>query len=214
MISNGDVAFNRFVNLDSIEDRIINYLINSETKNAKRIWKLLKYGTIDALNQKDLTKKERSKLIYRGEDEQTDKRIFMQSYLDDAFTVQCSLLKIYVDSVVPINHLVANVNIGIDIMSHSKVQIVYNDAMDDIENPDLYREVESQIVYKNRNTLLLKCILAELNGANIEGVGQLQFNQKASVFNQSRSGIFDNKMYNGSKTIFVTAMSGVSTYND
>ena len=214
MMTNGDVAFNRFVNLDSIEDRIINFLINSKTKNAERIWKLLKYGTIDALNNDNLTRKEKSDLIYRGEAEQTNKRVFMQSYLDDAFTVQCSLLKIYIDSVVPINHLISNVNIGIDIMSHSKTQIVYNDAMDDIENPDTYREIESQIVYKNRNSLLLKCILAELNGANIEGIGQMQFNQKASVFNQSRSGIFDNKMYNGSKTIFVVPMSGVSQYND
>ena len=210
MIMNGDVAFNRFVNLDSIEDRIINFLINSTTHNAERIWKLLKYGTLDALTKNNLTKKEKSELIYRGEDEQTNKRVFMQSYLDDAFSTQCSLLKIYIDSVVPINHLTAIVNVGIDIMSHSKTQIVYNDSMDDIENPEIYREIEQQIVYKNRNTLLLKCILAELNGADIEGIGQFQFNQKQSVFDQSRSGIFDNKMYNGSKTIFSTQMSGVS----
>lgn len=210
MITNGDVAFNRFVNLDSIEDRIINYLINSTTHNAERIWKLLKYGTLDALTKNNLTKKEKSELIYRGEDEQTNKRVFMQSYLDDAFSTQCSLLKIYIDSVVPVNHLTAIVNVGIDIMSHSKTQIVYNDSMDDIENPETYREIEQQIVYKNRNTLLLKCILAELNGADIEGIGQFQFNQKQSVFDQSRSGIFDNKMYNGSKTIFSTQMSGVS----
>ena len=210
MVMNGDVAFNRFVNLDSIEERIINYLINSETYNAERIWKLLKYGTLDALTKSNLTKKEKSELIYRGEEEQSNKRVFMQSYLDDAFSTQCSLLKFYVDSIVPINHLIAVVNIGVDIMSHSKTQIVYNDAMDDIENPDIYREIEQQIVYKNRNTLLLKCILAELNGADIEGVGQLQFNQKQSVFNQSKSGIFDNKMYNGSKTIFSTQMSGVN----
>lgn len=214
MFTNGDVAFNRFVNLDSIEDRIINFLINSTTKNAERIWKLLKYETLDALTRDNLTKKEKIELIYRGEKNQTDKRIFMQSYLDDAFVTQCSLLKIYVDSVVPMNHLMSIVNIGIDIMSHSKIQVVYNDSIDDIENPDLYREIESTIVYKNRNTVLLKCILAELNGANIEGVGQLQFNQKASVFNQSRSGIFDNKNYNGSKNIFAVNMSGVSEFND
>lgn len=214
MRTTGDVAFNRFVNLDSIEDRIINYLINSTTKNAERIWKLLKYGTLDALMKENLTREEKSKLIYRGEENQTDKRIFMQSYLDDSFTVQCSLLKFYIDSVVPVNHLRALVNIGVDIMSHSKIQVVYNDSMDDIENPETYRDVEKNIVYKNRNTVLLKCILAELNGAEIEGVGQLQFNQQLSPFNQSRSGIFDNKNYNGSKNILVVQMSGVSQYND
>ena len=93
----GDVAFNRFVNLDSIEERIINYLINSNSYNAERIWKLLKYGTLDALTKKNLTKKEKAELIYRGEAEQSNKRVFMQSYLDDAFTTQCSLLKFYIE---------------------------------------------------------------------------------------------------------------------
>ena len=64
--------------------------------------------------------------------------------------------------------------------------------------------------YKNRNTLLLKCLLSILNGATVEGVGQFQFNQKLSVFSQSKSGIFDNRQYNGSKNIFAVNMSGVS----
>ena len=134
----------------------------------------------------------------------------MQSYIEDRFSVQCSLLKIYVDSIVPINHLLSIVNVGIDIMSHNKIQIVINDSFDELENPDTYRPIEEAILYKNRNTLLLKCLLSILNGATVEGVGQFQFNQKLSVFSQSKSGIFDNRQYNGSKNIFAVNMSGVS----
>lgn len=56
---------------------------------------------------------------------------------------------------------------------------------------------------------MLKCLLSVLNGATVEGVGQLQFNQQLSVFSQSRSGIFDNRQYNGSKNIISVNMSGV-----
>ena len=125
-----DVAFNRFSNLDSIEDRIINYLIQSDSIHANRIWKLLKYGTKDALLKDNLTASEKSKLIDSGESDQSEFRIFKQPFMEDAFTEQCSLLKFYVDSVVPITHLLATVNIGIDIMTHNKIQLVYNDSFD------------------------------------------------------------------------------------
>lgn len=210
MIDYNNVMFNRFVNLDSIEERIINYLMNSKDVDAERLWKLLRYNDINALNYDNLTREEKSKLIYRGEESQSDdKRVFMQSYLEDKFVVQCSLMKIYVDSVVPTNHLLSIVNVGIDLMSHNKTQIVISDSFDELENPDTYRPIEENVIYKNRNTLMLKCLLSVLNGATVEGVGQLQFNQQLSVFSQSRSGIFDNRQYNGSKNIISVNMSGV-----
>jgi len=179
----------------------------------ERIWKLLKYNTRDALTKPNLTKKEKAKLIYRGEkdvSQSDEKRVFMQSYLEDSFVIQCSLIKIYIDSVVPQTHLISTVNVCIDIMSHSKTQVVYNDASDEIEYPDEYRPIEGEIMYKNRNTLLLKCLLSVLNGRDIAGVGMLQFNQQLSPFSQSRSGIFDNRQFNGSKNIFCFQTSGVS----
>ena len=40
----GDMNFNRFVNADSIEERIINHFITSDSEYANRICKLLKYS--------------------------------------------------------------------------------------------------------------------------------------------------------------------------
>lgn len=210
MFDDNNVAFNRYSNLDSIEDRIINYLIQSDSIHANRIWKLLKYGAKDALLKDNLTTSEKSKLIDTGASDQSEFRIFKQPFMEDAFTVECSMLKFYVDSVVPVNHLIGTVNVGIDIMTHNKIQLVYNDAFDEIENPDTYRPIEENIITKNRNTLLLKCILAELNGTTIEGVGQLQFNQKLSMFSQARLGLYNNKNYCGYKTLIACQMSGVS----
>jgi len=60
MLNETRSKFNRFINLDSIEDRIINYLISSNTVEANRIWKVLKYSDVDALLKADLTKEEKS----------------------------------------------------------------------------------------------------------------------------------------------------------
>ena len=43
-------AYNRFVNLDNIEYRIVNYLAKSKTKYANNLWKILKYDTEDCLS--------------------------------------------------------------------------------------------------------------------------------------------------------------------
>ena len=46
-----ETQFNKFINIDSIDTRIVNYLRDSESKEAERIWKLLKYSDMRALFQ-------------------------------------------------------------------------------------------------------------------------------------------------------------------
>ena len=210
MIMDSNVQFNRFYNLDSIEERLINFLIKSDSDDANRIWKLLKYNSMDALLKENLTRKERSKLIDEGNGDQSTYRVFKQSFIEDAFVEEASLLKFYIDSTIPVNHLVSTVNIGIDIMTHNKMQLVYNDSTDELENDPLYREIEKNIITKNRNSVLLKCLLSEFNGKYVEGVGQLQFNQQLCYYSQARNGIFNNKNYNGFKLLIACQMSGVN----
>ena len=210
MIMDSNVQFNRFYNLDSIEERLINFLIKSDSDDANRIWKLLKYNSMEALLKENLTRKERSKLIDEGNGDQSTYRVFKQSFIEDAFVEEASLLKFYIDSTIPVNHLVSTVNIGIDIMTHNKMQLVYNDSTDELENEPLYREIEKNIITKNRNSVLLKCLLSEFNGKYVEGVGQLQFNQQLCYYSQARNGIFNNKNYNGFKLLIACQMSGVN----
>ena len=51
-----ETQFNKFINIDSIDTRIVNYLRDSESKEAERIWKLSKYSDMRALFQEPLTK--------------------------------------------------------------------------------------------------------------------------------------------------------------
>lgn len=209
MINDERSKFNRFINLDSIEDRIINYLISSNTIEANRIWKVLKYPDVDALLKPDLTKEEKSALVDNGASDQSERRVFRYPYFEDAFVVKGSILRIYIDSVVPENHLVSKVNIGFDIISNNKINNLYNDENDEFENPEKYRQNSESIMFKSRNSVLLRNLLAELNGREIEGVGVLQFNQDLSMFSQARLGFFNNQNYFGYKVLMACMQSGV-----
>lgn len=206
----GDMNFNRFVNLDSIEERIINHFVTSGTKEADRICKLLKYSDSKALLKPSLTMKEKALLVDMDSSNQEEKRFFRSPFLEDAMTVQCSLIRVYIDSIVPENHLNAIVNVGFDIVTHNKIANVYNDACDDIESPDIFRPIEKEVMMKSRNSVILKNLLAEINGLEIAGVGKFQFNRQLSAFSQARLGIFNNKNYMGYKIIVPVMMSGVS----
>ena len=204
-----ETQFNKFINIDSIDTRIVNYLRDSESKEAERIWKLLKYSDMRALFQEPLTKKEKNELIYRDKD-QNSKRIFTMPLVEDSMTETCSLLKIYISSIEPTDHLRATVNIAIDILSHNKLNNVYNDSNDELENPLAFRPVEQEIMLKSRQEVFLKNILAELNGADIEGVGVLVFDKNLSPFSQAKLGYFNNKNYTGYQLLMACMQSGVA----
>lgn len=206
----GNMSFNRFVNIDSIEERIINHFVTSETDEANRICKLLKYPDSRALLKPNLTRNEKSQLVDMDSSNQEDKRFFRSPFIEDAMTVQCSLIRVYIDSIVPKNHLNSIVNVGFDIVTHNKIINVYNDACDDLENPEQFRPIEQEVMMKSRNSVILKNLLAEINGLEIAGVGKFQFNQQLSVFSQAKLGIFNNKNYMGYKVIVPVMMSGVS----
>ena len=200
-----ETQFNKFINIDSIDTRIVNYLRDSESKEAERIWKLLKYSDMRALFQEPLTKKEKNELIYRDKD-QNSKRIFTMPLVEDSMTETCSLLKIYISSIEPTDQLRATVNIAIDILSHNKLNNVYNDSNDILEDG---REVEEDIIVKNRNNILLKSILGILNGANVEGVGMLQFNQSLTKESQMKNYSNNKTNFYGYSLVMSCIMSGM-----
>ena len=200
-----ETQFNKFNNLDSIETRIINYLRDSKNDDCQRLWKLLKYSDMKALYQNDLTKEEKIQLIYRDKNE-ADCRVFTFPYIEDNFNEVCSLIKVYIYSITPVNHLMSTVNIGIDILTHNKISNVYNDESDILEGG---RSVEENITTKNRNTIMLKAILATLNGANAEGTGVLQFNKELSDKCQAEMKLSNNRNFYGYSIVLSCQMSGI-----
>ena len=118
----------------------------------------------------------------------------------------CSIIKIYLYSIQPVNHLLSTVNIGIDIITHNKISNVYNDESDVLDGG---REVEENISTKNRNVIILKAILATLNGADIEGVGVLQFNKELSDKCQAEMKLSNNRNFYGYTVVLSCQMSGI-----
>ena len=195
MIDYNNVAFNRFTNLDSIEDRIIYYLLSPNNKKPQEleqthiIWKLLMYNDLEALNKPTPKYQDVVKLIANDNISQTDKRIFRDLHLEDGWIEQCSLLKIYIDQVIPQNRAMANVLVGIDIITHNKITNVRVPQDDKTTWIDEVDGMPVRIETKNRTSVLMKAVLSLLNGAEVAGVGQLVFDPKLSRFIKAESAL-------------------------
>lgn len=216
-------AFNRFTFLDGIEDRIIYYLLSPLNKSSEQLewthtlWKILNSDEKDCLNRPLPEYEEIIDLIYKGNTKydgisssQTNKKIFRFVNQEEAWLTDSSIIRVYVDSIYPNNDYTATINIGIDLLAHNK--IIDIDAEESNRNlieilPD---GVRVEITTKNRLTTMLRCVLALLNGADVQGVGLLRYNQQLSSLCQSRYALWNLRSFGGYKTIFSTQISGVS----
>ena len=211
-------AQNRLENLDSIEYKIINKLLNSDSSHADKIWKLLKYADIDALSKPSVPKAERAQLISTDSGVEGDKRVFLAPFTNDAFTDQCAHLHVYIEGIYPRDHLSAQIIVGVETIVHSKISAITAESDEDpTANPNDYetKEKEKQLVcYKNRATVLLKHVLAELNGLYIDGVGNLEFDRRTSMYCSSTYGLWNNRAYYGHLSKLAVVMSGISESPD
>lgn len=229
-----DNDYNRYTNLDTLEWRIIASLLKSNTKHAQNIWKMLAYPTEDCLFKDNVEFQKRYELIYTGNGDATgnndftNKKVFNQPYIDDAWGEQASRLDIFVKGIEPINHITSRVHICTEIIVHNKINNIYGDGEDfrgfqDLWQPEDNTKLEfrgnpseldesgqSFIIVKSRATTLLKSILAELNGKFIAGVGKLQHNLQLGNVNVTQQQTWNNRAYFGYSVVFTTILSGVS----
>lgn len=205
--------YNRFVNLDNIEYRIVQFLAKSDNKYADYLFKILKWDTMDALMRPSLTYEERMKLLYSNNGDAAGERIFLSPFIDDSFEEQSSHLHIYIHSLVPQSHLTSVVNIGLETIVHNKISNIQGDAA--MYNPDtnpseMGNDGQPEIILKNRASAMLKCVLAALNGSFKCGVGTLQFNNTLSSADNSKMSLWNGKKFFGFSTVMSMLISGVS----
>ena len=212
-------AYNRFTFLDGASDRIFYYLLSPNNKSPLQLqctytlWKLLYYNDFDALNEPLPTYRQIIDLISKNNLEtQNDKRLFRSPHFEDAWTEQCSIIKVYIDSIIPNNTVYATVNYGIDVICHNKIIDIRVPDEELCQAPpiDIVDGVEYRVEIKSRVDTMVKCVLALLNGADIAGVGKLEFTQQKNRFIQAQYGIWNNRNFEGMKIVMGAGIGTVS----
>jgi len=151
-----------------------------------------------------------AKLIYNDNGKQEGYRIFRSPRLEDGWTEECTLIKVYIDSITPVDHLRSVVNIGIDVVVNSKI---INLKIPDDEVNVIVDEIDGtpiKIQTKSRVSVMTKAILSLLNGADVAGIGKMIFSRQQSIYNQSQYGLWNNRNFEGIKTVIGVSMSGVN----
>lgn len=215
--------FNRFENLDGIEAKIIGHLVCSKTKHADIIWKLLKHDTATALSEPTVSHEDRESLIFRNDGEPTSKRVFVGPWTNNAWTQQCSSLYVYVDRITPVNHMTSVIEVVVETITHTKLTYINGDGdAESSEHPERVNPNDSNsegsivVPFKNRETVLVKSVIAELNGLFIDGIGYLQINTPMNMGNVGgrNSPTIDNisarDSYYGHTIHFNVEFSGIS----
>ena len=78
-------------------------------------------------------------------------------------------------------------------------------------NPnDSDKKGEAVVLYKNRESVLLKSVIAELNGLYLDGIGYFQFNQKTNYYNNSQQNLWNGRTYLGHVTKMAMRVSGLA----
>lgn len=174
--------YNSFENLPEVSYNIIKYLIDNEDE----MWKMLKYNSPDAWDKPNLTKAEKGALVYAGQENETDYRVFMDVGNDNSWTIEACFVRISPATLLPANYVNGAMSIALEVYSHYKINTMSN--------------------YKTRIETVTRRLLKTLNGADIDSVGRLYFDLKASP--SCKSVIIGSIPYKGRGIVMCNHMLG------
>ncbi|HQF37056.1 MAG TPA: hypothetical protein PLL26_05460 [Candidatus Dojkabacteria bacterium] len=169
-------VYNKYSGLKEVPYNIVKYLMD----NDEEIWRLLKHDTPDAWNATkyaNLTKAEKGALIYTGTGALTDYRLFLDPGMDESWTIATTVLRISPVTVIPKNHVTGTQSIRFEVYSHATLNMLSN------------REP--------RSLYIVNRLIEVLNGADIEGLGRIFFDYKASQYCRLMSINVGNATYKG-----------------
>ncbi len=180
-------SFNKFTSLPFIPYRIIVEL----TKNDN-FFKLLKYNTYNALSMPNLSEDEKLELICKDFDDMHNYNIFLTNIEPNELVSSKTILKLYRYDTVPENQVLATICYKFDILYGTKNALV-----------------EYQGVPCPRVDLMEMELMKTLNGADVAGVGFLQFNHDLSRLCRSTLNIGNNYTFTGTSIVMATQMADV-----
>ena len=132
------------------------------------VWKLLKHNNPDAWNETNLSRSEKADLVYKGQQDASTSRVFLDIGQPDVLTEQISILRISPVSILPKNRTVGVVSMMFEIYSHYKVNHLSN--------------------YQTRVDLVCQELLGIFNGREIGGIGKMFFDGMRSTDNKLTQG--------------------------
>ena len=180
-------SFNKFTSLPFIPYRIIVEL----TKNDN-FFKLLKYNTYNALSMPNLSEDEKLELICRDFDDMHNYNIFLTNIEPNELVSSKTILKLYRYDTLPENQVLSTICYKFDILYGTKNALV-----------------EYQGVPCPRVDLMEMELMKTLNGADVAGVGFLQFNHDLSRLCRSTLNIGNNYTFTGTSIVMATQMADV-----
>lgn len=191
LINNGNnyTSVNDYSDIPFIPYKIIQYLLSNTSESAEMFWKLLKYQTIDALDEDNLTITEKKNLIWTGQTDQQNYVVFLKPLIGNSLDTSEEQMKIHL----------------------YRVELSGEDLITGIANYEIDTIVQEKcanVKYKGmlveRTDLIESCLLSLLSGIDI-GIGiMLQFNRQLSRACKSMMNISNSKSFYGRSVIFST----------
>ena len=199
MIRNGNSenAINNFEMLPLIPNQIIEALIKEKSEEAEMFWKLLYYSQPDALEQENLTKKQKVSCIWSGNSLENNYHIFYKPLIGSALdTAQSQTqMRLYRISTVPTSRLESLINFEIVFVTNEKESMV-----------------RYQGIFVERTDLMETLFLDILNGRDIDvGVGSLKFDKELSRSCGSTLGINNSKSFYGRTLVMAIRFMSAET---
>lgn len=152
------MAYAKYELLEDLSYNIITYLLYSE--DAEILWKLLYYTDADAYDKPNLTLDQKRSLIYAGQEDATNYRVFMDKSMGDGIWTEDTYLRIFPFALTPESRTVGICTVGFQIFSHFKINTMSN--------------------RRTRVDTIISTLLKALNGVDINGVGVLYFDERRS----------------------------------
>lgn len=181
-------AYNKYSKLPSVPYNITTYLMDHDDF----IWKLLKYNTADAWSpsKANLTKAEKGALIYKGVGAPANSafRVFFDAGMDGAWDIQATILRISPVAIIPKNYVTGTQSIRFEVYTHSEINMLGN--------------------YNPRSLSVVQKLIEVLNGADIEGLGRIFFDYKASQYCRLTGVNVGNATYKGYELIMCNQSLG------
>lgn len=148
-------AYNDFGQFSKLSYTCIKTLMNQN----ELVWKLLMYTDPDAWDKPNLTHTQKASLVYAGQQDTAEFRVFMDGKQPDVLVTESTLLRIMPHYAIGMNRTVGYIEVSMEVFSHYKINHLSN--------------------YTTRIDVITEELLGLFNGIDVGGIGLMSFDKMA-----------------------------------